>query len=129
MQIETTGKLEDVSFTVRATVRNSLRDERFREALGVDVQKDDRSREEQTAANYCYVAGHVVSIDGVDWQPPDTAASTKAIRANYEQYLDSVPRRVDVALLQAINKLYRPTASAVEKPDSAVTEDEAADPK
>ncbi len=129
MQTEAKSKIEDVTFTVRATVRNAMRDDMLRDALGVDLAKKKLTPEQTTQANYCFVAAHVVAIQGVDWQPPDVPADAEAIRANYEQYLDTVPRRLETAISKAINRLYSPTANAVEKPDSALTEDEEADPK
>lgn len=129
MQIEVQGTLEDVQYTVRATVRNANRQRRFRDLFGTgEIKLAEMDFTQKAQADYCYVASHVTEIRGVDWQPPADTASKKDLRANYEQYLDSVPGRLETALTLAISSLYRPVADNVEKPDETLTDEEQADP-
>ncbi len=129
MQIEATGKLEDVTYAVRATVRNANRQRRFRDLFGTgNVKLSEMDFDQKAKADYCYVAAHVSEIAGIDWQPPTENVSKKDLLTNFEQYLDAIPPKLENALVVAISGLYAPVSDSVEKPDGDLTEDEEADP-
>lgn len=90
----------------------------------------DGAADQGIAADVCYVLAHIDSAKGVKgWKPVDDTATPEQFRECYKGLLsqvDSVTEFYD--LVRAVNDLKAPKAGALDKPDEALTPDEADDP-
>lgn len=81
-------------------------------------------------SDFCYLLAHLENVKGLPgWKPIDDTATPEQFRACYRGFMSRL-ESVDefYGLVNAVNALKAPKAGAMDKPDEALTEAEAADP-
>lgn len=121
--MNTTANIRELNIVLRNTPLEQLR-------LSVMAARFSTESDVSTEASlrnlFVWIATHTVSVSGLPtWQPPALSASTEDLQASFETLLTEV---ADFGVLNAwvdeIMKLRQPTADKVEKPESALTDEE-----
>lgn len=113
--------------TARLTLRNTMRQNiRFRVMAARFAP--DGSADESYRSDFCWIAAHVVAVEGTKWRPVDEHATPEKFDQSYLAFADLVSYEDGfIGCVQAVNRLKART-DEVEKPDAALTKDEEADP-
>ena len=120
----TTVEWQGVTFTL---VDTAWRDVIFARMLDKFVPKEAPDR--GLASDVCYVLAHVETMDGADgWKLIDDTSKPDRFAAAYKGLLNLGTRDDFSLLVDAVIALKAPKAGAQDKPDEALTPDEADDP-
>jgi hypothetical protein len=111
----------------QVTLRNTMRqDIRFRLMEAKFANEKDHA-DYQERSNFCWFAARVIAVDGIDWRPVDESASEEKFKLSYYGLSDLVDDVTFLHCAMAVSEMKSRT-DAIEKPDSALTPDEEADP-
>jgi len=122
---EKTFEQNGVCVVFRNTLRQTLRYRALLAALDIDDNETDGDVQDR----YALVAGFAVEVTGLNgWSPPEGTANAKTLKQSYQQFLDVASYGLLDDMKDAVLDLLAPTANDIEKLDSALTVEEAADP-
>lgn len=111
--------------TFRKSLRNQMIYNHLRGLVAPDLQAWDYDERRQ----FAWVAAHVQTVKGLEWQPPQPTDTTEQLEASYLAFVDALPDYDSFnELNRIVNALYAPVADAVQRPDDTLTKDEHADP-
>jgi hypothetical protein len=112
-----------VTFTLRNTMRQDITYKVLARRFAGEERADAVERD-----NFCYFAAHVVDCKGIDWDALTDSMKEPEFEARYFAFAEQFDGTQAFDCARAVGTMKTPTASAIEKPDSALTEAENADP-
>jgi len=124
LDLERTLNDRGVTIMLRNTTRNTLRHRALEEAWPVDPKAAD----EDTRTYFGFIAAFCERAEGLESLPLKSGASGKQIEQAYQRFLDETDESLVLACMDALGDLRAPSANAVEKPEAALTKEEATDP-
>jgi hypothetical protein len=124
MELERVFEQDGVRVVFRNTARHTLR----HRAILAALEGNENGLDSDMRNNFTFFAGYAVTVEGLDWKPPAVTAKPAAIVKSYEALLEVVPSTWLYAAASAALDLLMPVANDIEKHDSALSEEEEADP-
>ena len=114
---------EDASITFKNTMRHDIRFTVMRERFAGDGHPDRNFR-----FDFCYALAHVHAASVPGWEPVDETATPDEFTACFHAFAEQVRSDTFYEIVRGLNDLKEPVADAVEKPEDALTAEQAADP-
>jgi hypothetical protein len=106
--------------TMRQDIRNRVMVQKFADQQRFEADWNIRS-------DFIWIISRVAKVDGADWRPVDDTATEDEFEACYYAFTDLVDDDTFYGCVRAVNDL-KLRSHPVEKPDSALTAEDAADP-
>ena len=112
----------EATITFKNTLLNDIRFMELSKAFAGEELADSNVR-----TDFCWVISRIESVEGLDWEPIKPGAAWDEFEQCYHAFAKMVESDVFYGCVRAVNNL-KNRSSDLEKPDSALTTEEKADP-